>query len=338
MSYPLIFVEVGRKVPRYFIRNVEYTRNRFGDIDIVLIFDDIEYRHRKKLQSQNVILIHRDDLELSESTRAFNALEKSWSYRQRNFWQNTTSRFFYLYDAMQMLAVTAAIHAESDVILLSDKSLRFEDETNRQGLAYPMQNDLQGCASIFKVSKKVALEKFLIYILENWKRENINDMDLLAEFSRTEYVHVLPTWPTLLANQEQSFYDAGSLGRFFLGSDARNHRIPFSFRGIEDRNKGSIFQEFQVQKSRWELRTSEFVSLRLEIDSNKYNLMNLHLHSKRLPKNIAELDSMLRKGFTHDRNVFWTLGHFDQVVFVERLISSISRHILRSTSHPKDLR
>lgn len=338
MKHPLIFIEIGRPVPKYLVRNIEYTQSKFGRIPIILVYDNLNKRLEKRLIEKNISLFHIRDLNRGEFTEKFTSSTKVWSYNQTSFWQNTTARFFYLNDVMQTLKLTSAIHIESDVILLSKRALDLDDETKHAGLAYPMQNYLQGCASIFKVGRKSALENFLIYILNNWQRENINDMDLLGEFSHSELVYTLPTWPRKSISNEKIFFDAGSIGKYYLGSDSRNHRMPFSHRGIMDMNSGSFFSEFNSSKLDWRVINSNLWSIQLLIGDVGYEIVNLHLHSKRIPRKESELIEMIQRGFSSQESWHWKLGHFDSTVFAERFISFFWRRLAGKRIHEKVMR
>jgi hypothetical protein len=217
-------------------------------------------------------------------------------------------------------------------------ALDLDYETNNAGLAYPMQNNSQGCASIFKVGRKSALENFLIYILNNWQRENINDMDLLGEFSNSEYVYALPTWPIKSMSKQKIFFDAGSIGKYYLGSDSRNHRMPFSHRGIMDINAGSFFSEFNSSHLDWKIIVSDSGSVQLLIGDVGYEIVNLHLHSKRIPSKESELIQIIQRGFMSQESWHWKLGHFDSTVFAERLISFFWRRLAGKRIYEKVMR
>jgi len=338
LENPIIYIETGRNVPRYFFRNLQLLQELYPKKDTLLFYDNIEKRISSKIPHQNLKLLHRSELRPSRLSKMFFEAEKSWSYKQRDFWQNTTARFFHLYDIMQGLGISTSVHLESDVIVLSELALEIQEHERKTGLAYPMQNCKQGCASIFKVAKLAALEEFLKYVLANWHRKDINDMTLLGEFSNSEFVTVLPTWPNEIEPTDNLIYDAGSIGKYFLGSDARNQRLPFSRRGFIDFTPGSSSIHFGDHKVLWKIGTYCENILTLEYGKEKYPIANLHLHSKRIPNNKESLLGSLKKGFRTNRGVWWELGKLDFLVLLERLYSFANRRIFKNPIQEKYFR
>ena len=65
-------------------------------------------------------------------------------------------------------------------------------------------------------------------------------------------------------------------------------------------------------------------------------LKSIHIHSKRIPKNYRLLVRMILNDSKSKKSKLWRLGAFDNLVFLERLISFIYRRFLMNKS--QDLR
>lgn len=153
-------------------------------------------------------------------------------------------------------------------------------------------------------------------------------MSLLGEYASHPDVHKLPTWPTQVSFEE-CIFDAGSVGRYYLGTDARNMRVPFSRRGICDNREGAITGKFVDEDLHWSVTAGNTrVTLTGASAEGRFKLANLHLHGKAIPKSLHTFRRRLNRGFAADKDIFWQVGRIDVRVIVERVYSFLKRRIL----------
>jgi len=323
---PLVFVETGRKPSKYLVNNLKIHREIFPNRKIVLIVSDL---YKYVVNNPDIEVISEESLPESATLNEFKSLNKTWTGLQKNYWSNTTKRFFILDRYMQSQKLGKLIHLESDCVLLDDSEIQNEFEKDNWGLRYPKQHAKYGCASLLVINKLNVFDLFLKYILENWERSEITDMDLLGEFvdlkTGAEY---LPS-ADLLATT--SIYDGVSIGRYFLGSDARNCRLPFSGRGLKDQAEGAlkiVSPKIILNLKNTIIYTDTYIP--------ELKLNSIHIHSKRIPKNYKLLVRMILNDSKSKKSKLWRLGAFDNLVFLERLISFIYRRFLMNKS--QDLR
>ena len=320
-SVPLLFVETGRRPSRYLVNNLQIARNRFPNRKIVLI---LSKEYLREIDISGIEKVAEEEIIKNSILLKFESIQKNWSGLQKNYWTNTTKRFFILGMYMDQHHLDQAVHLESDCILLSDKWLDEEFQKPDWGIRYPKQHDSYGCASIFIVNKLVTFNKFLDFILQNWSRGEITDMNLLGEFVEIEkQASFLPSG-NLIDSSSTHIYDGVSIGYFFLGTDARNQRLPFSARGRRDLNVGAL----ALTKPEIQL-TDQGVLVYKDIGLPELELVNIHMHSKRIPKSYKALERMILRDSRGRVNPLWRLGAFDKLVFAERLASFLNRRILR---------
>ena len=320
-SVPLIFIETGRRPSRYLANNLHITRNRFPNRKIVLI---LSKEYLREIDIADVEKVAEEEIIKNSMLLKFESIQKNWSGLQKNYWTNTTKRFFILGMYMDQHHLDQAVHLESDCILLSDKWLNEEFQKPNWGIKYPKQHDSYGCASIFIVNNLGTFNKFLDFILQNWSRDEITDMNLLGEFVEIEKdASFLPS-STLIDPSSTHIYDGVSIGYFFSGTDARNQRLPFSARGRRDLNVGAL----ALTKPEIQL-TDQGVLVYKDIGLPKLELVNVHMHSKRIPKSYKALERIILRDSRGRVNPLWRLGAFDKLVFAERLASFLNRRILR---------
>ena len=322
IEIPIVFVETGRKPSKFLVNNLRIHSELFPRRKIVLIVSD---RYKQYVNNQYTEVISEESLPDSSILREFEALNKQWSGLQKNYWSNTTKRFFILYRYMKSQNLDKIIHLESDCVLLDDSEIQKEFQIDDWGMRFPKQHAKYGCASLLLINKANVFDSFLKYILENWERGEITDMDLLGEFvDLKKGAEYLPSADLLSSS---SIYDGVSIGRYFLGSDARNCRLPFSGRGLKDDAEGAL----KIVSPKIELSSGDTIIYRDTYNSD-LELKSIHIHSKRIPKNYRLLVKMMLNDSKSKRSRLWRLGAFDNLVFLERLISFIYRRFLLNKS------
>ena len=320
-SVPLVFVETGRRPSRYLVNNLQIARNRFPNRKIVLI---LSKEYLGEIYIADIEKVAEEEIIKNSMLLKFESIQKNWSGLQKNYWTNTTKRFFILGMYMEVNRIEQVVHLESDCILLNEKWIDEEFKDPIWGIKYPKQHHRYGCASVLIVNKLEIFNNFLQFIIENWNRGEITDMNLLGEFTESEMQASFLPSGDLINGSSKHIYDGVSIGQYFLGTDARNQRLPCSARGHRDSNPGAI----ALNNPRIQLN-SLGVLVYKDVDSIELELVNIHMHSKRIPKTYKALEKMILSDSRGRVNLLWRLGVFDKLIFAERLVSFLNRRILR---------
>lgn len=313
----LVWVEIGRGVPGHLKRNIQLHSEMYPNLRQILVTDA---ENLNGIPDVCEVFYPFND---PESKDRFQRLKKSehLPLSQKDFWTNTTSRFFALDILLEKRNVGSVVHLESDCILLSLDAVMREFEFSNWGIAYPLHTNKIGCASIFLINSKSEFREFIEYIQAEWFKPNTTDMTLLGNFSTAKRVRILKSEVS-----DKWIFDPVTHGLYLFGRDARNSRWPFSTRGIVDKSLGALNPDkFSYEYSLVENRPS----IRVLAPSGSSMLANLHMHSKRIPRNFSSLSGMLSREVALKRNFRWKLGRFDQKVFFERLLSWIFVKVLR---------
>jgi hypothetical protein len=311
---PIVWIELGRKLPHHLLNNVRFHYEKYPDYPQYLVTDQ---RVPRKI-SQICSIVDSATLDLNIISDQLLA-DMNRNTKQETFWINTTKRFFILEAFMRRFNLKKIVHLESDNLLLEGEALQDLFANNDWGLAYPMQADGIGCASILLVKDVKTLSDFNGFALKSWKDENQDDMQLLGKFSTSQAVKILPSYPG-----SKYIFDPQTYGRYFLGTDARNIRIPMSRRGIIDRRAGAVNPEllnFQLDIEKKVLFVKD--------ENSSSVLANLHIHSKRIPRSWQKLRRILILDIENSERSSWERGHLDFRVFTERLASWILRRVFK---------
>jgi hypothetical protein len=116
-------------------------------------------------------------------------------------------------------------------------------------------------------------------------------------------------------------YDAGTVGRYYLGGEARNNRIPLSTRGLLPKSTGFFDPSpFKVVKT-----GNKVLLANIKNPDTKLELGCLHVHSKRIPRSYQKLIQRLIGEGNSKRGFFWRLGRPDFTVTAERVATKIHK-------------
>jgi hypothetical protein len=333
---PIVWVEVGRNIPRHFWKATLLSKAIHPKIHQILVTDRFVTKSTlKSKECEYLEIIHcPESIRLTNfRNRMINNFEGS---QQMMFWINTTARFFYLDKSLRELGIEKCIHLESDSILLNREGIQ-EFFCNKSALVgFPMQSRNVGCASIFLVNGLEALNAMLSFFETEQISGFRDDMQLLGDFAKNSaFAYILNS--NLEGEKSEVIFDAQSIGRFYLGTDSRNQRWPFSSRGLLDERRTDHFK-LDVPINYSFQRVLSGIDLTIYCEKGSMKLSSIHIHSKNIPNTITRLEKSLRKALKPRIKLLWSIGRFDLLVFVERLFSVVSRRILRKKSYEIRLR
>jgi hypothetical protein len=312
---PIVWIELGRKIPPHLRANIELHKSMFPHLEQILITDQKVPSKLNKLckvinSGELQSFISKDELESSINR----------STQQRDFWINTTRRFLFLEAFVKKSGILELVHLESDNVLLDLTSLDSVFDGSGWGLAYPMQAKGIGCASILFLNGLETIHEFNTLAINSWNEKDQDDMKLLGLFAQNSRVRVLNSFP-----EAKFVFDPQTFGRYLLGTDARNMRLPFSRRGIQDERMGALDVSGEISFTYNETNRTIMVK-RKEAESQ---LANIHIHSKRVPKSPVRLFGMIAEDIERMPSNNWSRGPLDLRVFIERLASWAFRTFLR---------
>jgi hypothetical protein len=313
----LVWIEWGRPLSKYLRNNIKLHQSMFPSLEQIILAD---YEYIDEGESKHLSFISIKKLPRSELTKRFDHLSKTTfiPYKDSTFWIATTRRFFLLYDLMLNENLKQALHLESDNVILNFELVKETMSNLSSGIAYPMQSNLEGCGSIFFVTNVDALYRFLDYVCIKWEQGFLTDMQLLGLYSReSQEVEILNTDK----EADDIVFDAGSYGKYFVGSDARNFKFPTRRRAVIVKDPTSLLNKMSKLRFRLNLESD---NINLSID-RKSKLVNIHIHSKEIPSSRGGLAKLLRKSFLGQRNLYWKIGSLDLLVLRERIASKYYR-------------
>jgi len=321
----LVWVELGRNIPRYLKRNIKLHRRLYPNSNLVLVTD------RQYEDSNLSEVFNLNDRSKSPLYKQFLAINKVWVSHQRDFWINTTERFFALYDYLLEAGSYSIVHLESDVILLDKESTIAvcSEVRKRKKIAFPMYNDSLGSPGILFVPSYDSLGHFLTHVIKRWSLEGETDMSLLKGYSSKGITlsNGFDFQPQLNSSRLPGIWDGGRLGQYFLGIDARNVRLPFSLR---------YQRKYLSRGGRNGLGVIRFSFVNFSvvfINQKQGNLATIHVHNKMIPSTRIGLYVQLVIGFSvGERLRPFSRYRFDSVVFFERFLGFIKRRLFGDRS------
>lgn len=285
----VVYVYIGdSKLPAYVLNNLSNTKSKFPEIDMVFISDNT--KSLKKVSDLG-ISVWRCKNQASANSEAMNSMDHPMDFRS-GFWFSTLARFFAIEEFMEINSENEILQIEADVWL--SKNFPFERFIGlSKELAYPIESVDRGAASILYVGSLDAIKIFNSYCKNELnKSPNSTDMTLLGEYlaDNPDRVIVLPTAPdessfkdftpqdlALKASSSykhfQGVFDPLTYGMHLFGVDARNNR------GILKLYTDTPVHILDIRKLDFEFFEGEVIG---ENDLHRFNIYNLHIHSKNL--------------------------------------------------------
>lgn len=281
MMNELVFVHLGKSIPRYLELNLERTHNLFPDTRITLICDRPDVRSEFANISQ---------YKQSESTRDVlfgSHLDRSF---RSGFWVKSLERLIAVFEYQIENQVQKLIHIESDVLLLPNFPLDTLSELTVP--TWTKYSDAKSvgaivCIPTYKQAEQL-LQSTLSLISEN---TDITDMTLLNELSQKLFLadtfsHSILDSSALLdesANTpakivlDQGFFDPAQIGMWLTGEDPRNHL------GMNVIHSNELFELGESKINPAELQYSIDSDHNLwakNIKGTEFPIWSLHIHSK----------------------------------------------------------
>jgi hypothetical protein len=287
----VVFVYLGKKLPRYFIRNITYFQKTFPNIRNWVVTDENKVLQKLLSSGFNAYFVGE---ELKEALDEMSVrLSHDMSFRS-GFWTKTIGRFHAIQNLMKKENLEKVIHVEGDVLCLPQ--FPFEKfEKMKQGLAYPLEAPDLGIASVLFIQNLKVMNLLIAFTEEEINRNpKTTDMRILGRFAK-EYeseVFLLPTFS--LEDQVNSIYSGRSIVQSIIANEGKFQGVFDSVSlgqylfGVDPKNSRGVVRKFLANKNHFvNPRKFEFLKSGESIavaNSNGHlsSLFSLHIHSKEL--------------------------------------------------------
>lgn len=273
--FTILFVYLAKRLPTYFVENLNSTKARFPQNDLVLVTDAIV----DSRLSSSISILHPDKLDWKSSRPELIRDMRFWD----GWWQKTFDRLLMIRPVHALYPDVPLIQVEADTVLFP--SFEKSSILKQKGIAYPLYSDRMAVASIIfssSIENSRLLEQSLIE--ELLANQGTSDMDALGLIARKlgESFLQLPEFPHQNNNEvkgnpnglllELGLFDGLSHGEWICGRDPKAHwglgrrkmRTPIS--------EYLDMPEYQFENSQLTCRVNSFV----------VPIHNLHVHSKEL--------------------------------------------------------
>jgi len=234
----LTVIYLGKKLPRYVLKNLEYLRATFDECEIFFISDSIPSIDKAAKTGVKTWLAPNPDEQWSDVREQLN---HPMSFRQ-GFWFKTLARFFVLNSFMQAHRDESCLQIEADVFLFQDFPISKFFNLDAE-IAFPMESSDMGIASLLYLKDHKSAQSLTDFAMNAIQSDpQITDMSLLGRIAHSRKLKFvpLPTLPESLQgalNQPEAIdlvcqntlcdtgvFDGITIGQYLLGVDPRNSR------------------------------------------------------------------------------------------------------------------
>ena len=284
----IVFVQLGKTIPKHLICNVKLVHNMFPQTLISCVVSKESYLSKKMPTYVNISTYEPS----SEVNEAFNL--KCIDPKFRNgFWRYSLERLLAVESLHAKNRTQAYLHVESDVLLLPNFPLqKFSDLKHVSWLPVNPVNDIASLVYFPKYESTKEFKRDLLdYVVNSIKPTDMKGLSNLRHKFPEKY-KTLPISHTSLPKINTAEVDTSCESKVNFGGlfDASN--IGMWLTGIDPRNTYGFLELFETKKividnsyidpSIYAIKFSEKNGLYFENSNHKISIYNLHIHSKSL--------------------------------------------------------
>lgn len=202
---------------------------------------------------------------------------------RNGFWHYCSLRLFYVYSYIKQHNLQNCIHLENDVITYVDFN-EIKQNFKENKIYGTFDSNDRVIPGILYIPNYESFKP----IIDNYNF-NMNDMENLAKFNET-VILPLPIFPVINGNivkfnklffDFNMIFDGAAIGQYLGGIDPRNQTG--DTRGFI--NETCVIK-YNKYKFEW-IKINDLFVPYIVINSNKYKICNLHIHSKKVNNFIA---------------------------------------------------
>ncbi len=306
MNPSLLYVFIGKTLQEYIYDSIYQSMLVCENTKIYVLIEDslIDFFIQKiysfdtfyfKNDINNIIVIPLEVLykkNIGDFLEYSKRLNEFAQFRE-GFWINTTLRFLYIQNFIEIFHQKQVFHIENDVMLYTDLRVIKKSLPTSEKMFLLKDSSFRVIPSIVYFPDKNAISKLTEFILEHYKSrdEFKNDMQLLAHFSAINSSDVA-FFNDENINNGDLIFDGAAIGQFLGGVDPRNVEkqddlefvLNNSTRGFVNETSRFKPNKFNIYKR--DLEQSN-IDMKFYFCKNKREISqiaNLHIHSKQLFK------------------------------------------------------
>tara|TARA_B100000965_G_C19558990_1_gene743586 strand:+ start:94 stop:963 length:870 start_codon:yes stop_codon:yes gene_type:complete len=276
-----LYIYLG-KVPEYVKNSINAVLSVDKDAEVYFCseynpgFRNVNFINVKDLQS-----------ELTMATADLNIYnETNYDSSQNSLWINSLLRIFYINDFLDFTNLNQLVHFDSDVVIYKPFNEISEVFTNNQLNITKLDNERLIFGYSFIPRHEVILNicKKIFDFLEinnsknsNFKINPLNEMQILGNIMQEDST-LFNTLPDLPYFGSQNIFDPASYGQYLGGTHQEPKKWYKKKRPILDHTVGQ-----EIGAKRIEVNFENSIPS-VSYNQEKYDLVNLHIHSKNLSK------------------------------------------------------
>lgn len=297
----LIFVWIGNILPIYAIHSIHHAVE-YSDCRVTLLTTKSAFNSINKLNINFCDLdsFYIRDFKLDEYV--YFGDEKFWD----GFWIKTIERFYVLLQYSKKYKLKSFFHAELDNIVFNLSDLGYKLDSISTGVFAPKDAAERVVGSLIYFNKIDTLENIIrsvdsitgkkndMYILGNYFNQNCDAFALPIE---NAFQEDFLEWNIINPDSISGIFDANAIGQYLLGVDPRLSKFTPTYNKFINE-----FSRFNLYSCKF---SYEFNKLFISNGRKKYQIYNLHIHSKltKYFKYQSTIDKIIYRGNLNKRTI-----------------------------------
>lgn len=301
-NYSIVFVHIGKTLPRYLEIAIDQARLFNKDADVYLIANKCAL---KEFNKENIHVVFCSSLKKTLSHKKFEQTSSHNTSFREGFWRYATERFFYIDELMQKYNLSDIVYIESDNMVYVDFSTLIPIfQKHYPGIAAVFANNYRCIPSVVYFSSIKAI-RGLTKFLSKLAHMGCNDMYAIALYRIQHSSKEIDFLPSVIDEYSEDFdlisplghicknkkkysnhlsefdsiFDTQAIGQYLGGQDLRNKgkSFPGQINNATNYNPSAFAYEWIEDE---EKRAIPYIIYK----DQKYRINNIHVHSKELKK------------------------------------------------------
>ncbi len=282
MNY--LYIYLG-KVPEYVKTSINAVLSVDKDAEVYFCSED-----NPGFRNINFINIEDIKSELTSAAVDLNIYkETNYDVSHNSLWINSLLRIFYINDFLELTRLNQLVHFDSDVIIYKPFNEISKVFTNNQLNITKLDDERLIFGYSFIPSQEVMLnicKKIFDFLEHNSKNSNfkinpLNEMQILGAIKQ-ENSTLFNTLPDLPYFGTENIFDPASYGQYLGGTHQEPKKWYKKKKPILDHSVGK-----EINAKRIKVNFENSIPS-VSYNQEKYDLVNLHIHSKNLDKFIPK--------------------------------------------------
>ena len=322
---PLIYVWLGKAVPKWAFESFTFSRKNNPDREIFLLHNNhLNNNFQKQFDNLKIkivfIKLNQEDSIIFNSPFHINS----------DFWKLTSFRFEIIRHFVKNNNIRKFFQAELDNLLFNFDKIDNKLDKEGKGIFVARDSINRAIPSFFYCNNNDIFDQLINMFLPPFNAtKDFEALGMLAKESNKLFN--LPTesykqnskyWEIISPEYTEGIFDAAAIGQYCLGIDSRINRFQPTYNLFINENAKADFDKLKITSN------GEQLFLKVGLYENYYKIINLHVHSKDIKKAISLINKGKIYQYLQKKKAIIVAGRYKTIYFLPIFLKNIIKSLI----------